>query len=170
MMQIPNITSLVLILLNGVVFAQSTPSEEWFNQAAKQYIKEDKGAALRTLDQALREHPGDARLLSLAEELLKEQQQDQQQPRPQDQQQKDGGEDQPQQGNDGQDQQGPPKEDGGDRNEPRDTQGEKPAPGRIAPQDAKRILDALDRQEKDTQEKVRARQRPTQRTPTDKDW
>ena len=40
---------------------------------------------------------------------------------------------------------------------------QKPQPGRIAPQDAERILDALERQEQGTQEKVRARMRPVQR-------
>ena len=52
-------------------FAQSTTAEAYFNQASKEYVKQDKMQALRTLDHALQQYPGDPRLLKLAEELVK---------------------------------------------------------------------------------------------------
>ncbi|MCW5897953.1 MAG: hypothetical protein KIT10_01695 [Flavobacteriales bacterium] len=156
MIRASHITTMA-VLLAGPIFGQSLPPEDWFNRAAKEYVKQDKTLALRTLDRALQEHPGDPRLLRLAEELLKEQDQQQQQPQPQQSQ------DQQQ---DKQDQQN----DGGQQQQKQEQRNDKPEGGRISPQDAKRILDALDRQERDTQDKVRERQRPVPRTPADKDW
>ncbi len=162
---------LVAIVLSGnALVAQTASAEDYFNRAAKQYVKEDKANALRTLDKALQEHPGDARLLKLAEELLKEdQQQQQQQQQQQDQEKKegeeekkDGGEkDKPQDGDD-------QKQDRGEDGKKGDQQ--KPQPGKISQQEAERILDAMNRQEKEVQEKVRNRERPTPRTPIEKDW
>ena len=84
---------LIAMLLTVMVSqAQTSSAEEYFNLAARQYVKEDKLAALKTLDKGLQAHPGDARMLKLAEELLKEQQQQQQaqqqQQKQQDEQQK----------------------------------------------------------------------------------
>jgi hypothetical protein len=138
---------------------------DYFNLAARQYVKQDKGLALRTLDKGLRAHPGDARLLKLAEELLKEEQQKQQ---AQDQQQRDQ-----QQGQQEQEQQpsGQDKEKGQQQQRQ-----EQPAADRdsgnqgLSRKDAERLLDALDRKEQDTQEKVRNRMRPVRRVPIEKDW
>lgn len=164
----------LLMALSGtcVIFAQTT-AQEYFNLAAHQYVKQDKVSALRTLDKALKAHPGDARLLKLAEELLKEQQEQQQQQQQQqqqndqqqqDQQQQDQQQkDQPQNGNDTQ--QDPQGHDDRDQQRPSG-----PQESRIAPQDAQRMLDAMDRQERAVQEKVRQKQRPVPRTPIEKDW
>jgi hypothetical protein len=156
------------------VVGQTASAEEYFNRAAKQYVKEDKTSALRTIDKGLQEFPGDARLLKLAEELLKEEQQQQQMSQQQQEQQ----EQEQQQGEKGQDQEprqgeenGDEKQQGGQeqqRNGPADKP--KPKPGRISPQEAERMLDAMDRQEKEVQDKVRNRQRPAPRTPVEKDW
>jgi hypothetical protein len=164
--------AVLLVLIAGYAQAQTASAEDYFNRAAREYVKQDKGSALRTLNKGLKEHPGDARLLKLAEELLKEQdQQDQQQAQQQEQNKQDdkqdGGKDQQQdQGQQKEDQQAGREQ---ERQEQRsEQQGQQT--GRISPQDAQRMLDAMDRQEKDVQEKVRVKQRPVQRTPIDKDW
>ena len=133
-----------------------------FNSASKQYIKEQKIDALRTLDKGLREYPGDPRMLELARELLKEQQQQQQQ------QQQEQEENKEEQRKDQQQSTQEEQKQGDDKGkEQREAQRE---PGRIDPQDAKRILDALQREEKDVQSRVRAKQRPTERRTIDRDW
>ncbi|MBP7408683.1 MAG: hypothetical protein KA941_08000 [Flavobacteriales bacterium] len=164
---------LIAMLLTVMVSqAQTSSAEEYFNLAARQYVKEDKLAALKTLDKGLQAHPGDARMLKLAEELLKEQQQQQQaqqqQQKQQDEQQKKEEQDQQkaQQEQQKKEQQEQERAQQGEREDGR----KKPQPGRIAPQDAERILDALERQEQGTQDKVRARMRPVQRRRIEKDW
>lgn len=148
--------------------AQTATAEDYFNQAAKQYVKEDKVSALRTLDKGLQEHPGDARLLKLADDLLKDDQDQQQQEGQgqdgqQDQQGQDGGKDDERTGEEHRDTERPGSPQQGHEQQ-------KPAPGRISPQDAQRLLDAMDRQEKGVQDKVRTTQRPVQRSPIEKDW
>lgn len=162
-----------LLLCFHVVLAQTASADDYFNRAAKQYVKEDKVSALRTLDKGLQQHPGDPRLLKLAEELLKEEQQQQQQASSQDQQNDDKNDDQQ-----GEDQKSDrsekedEKQDDGSKQDRQDEPSGKPRsqPGKISPQEAERMLDAMNRQEKDVQDKVRNRQRPTPRTPIEKDW
>lgn len=157
----------------GLLRAQTPTAEDYFNQAGKQYVKEDKLAALRTLDRGLQAFPGDARLLKLAEELIKEQQDQQQQQQKQEQQQEDQqdqqGEKEKQQQQD-QQKQSEENEQAKQQEEGQEKQEAQRQPGRIAPQDAERILDALERKEQDTQDKVRAKLRPVRRVPIDKDW
>ena len=164
---------LIALLLTVMVSkAQTSSAEEYFNLAARQYVKEDKLAALKTLDKGLQAHPGDARMLKLAEELLKEQQQQQQaqqqQQKKQEEQREKEEQDQQkaQQEQQKKEQQEQEQAQQGEREDGR----KKPQPGRIAPQDAERILDALERQEQGTQDKVRARMRPVQRRRIEKDW
>lgn len=169
-MMVRTVHLLVLLLTVAVSQAQTTSAEEFFNRAAREYVKEDKLAALKTLDKGLQAYPGDARMLKLAEELLKEQQQQQQaqqqQQKQQDEQQKKEEQKQQQAQQDQQKKEQQEQEQQGERKD-----GErKPQPGRIAPQDAERILDALERQEQGTQDKVRARMRPVQRRRIEKDW
>ena len=159
----------VAFLVAARVTCAQTPvptADDFFNRAAREYVKEDKLAALRTLDKGLQAHPGDARMLSLAEALLKEQQQQQQQ---QQQEQKQQEQEQGQ----GQAQEKEPFDSaqGGQAQKQEGREGEqrKPTEG-IAKEDAERILDALQRQEKDTQEKVRAQMRPARRARIEKDW
>ncbi|HEX2616026.1 MAG TPA: hypothetical protein VHL57_00715, partial [Flavobacteriales bacterium] len=46
----------------------------------------------------------------------------------------------------------------------------KPEPERIDKQDAMRMLDAMQQQEKDTQQKVRLKNQPKKQVPVEKDW
>lgn len=172
--------TLLMVLAHGTINFAQTTAEAYFDKASREYVKEDKMKALRTLDQALEQHPGDARLLKLAEELIKEQQQqqqkqeqDQQQKQEKDQQQKQddpsqGGQDkEQQQGRD--DQQEQPNGKDPSAGKEQDRRSEPPAGG-IAPQDAMRMLDALDRSEKDVQDKIRLKRRPATRRSIEKDW
>jgi hypothetical protein len=169
--------TLLLVMFGAMTMvAQDTTAVkspmDYFNLAAKQYVKEDKMSALRTLDQGLQQHPQDARLRKLATELLKEQQQQQQQQQEQDkpedgrskEEQSKGGQEQQKQEQQAEQQQSEQSKERkpGDPGQPR--------PGEIAPQDAKRILDALDRQEQQVQSRMRQRQQPAPKVPVDKDW
>lgn len=151
-----------------IASAQTASADDYFNRAGKEYVKVDKRTALRTLDQGLREYPGDPRLLKLAEELLKEEQQKQQQLQKQQQEQQQKEQQQQQEEQQKQEQQ--KKEEQAKEQEAKEQKEQMPEPGRIAPQDAERILDALEREEKDVQQKVRDRQRPARRVPIEKDW
>ena len=162
-------------------FAQSTTAEAYFNQASKEYVKQDKTQALRTLDLALQQYPADPRLLKLAEELVKEEQPQQQkeqqkkeeqdqkeqeqekkdQEQAQEQEKKEEDQQKQEQAKQGQEQQQQNAQQGG-KGEPR--------AGMIAPQDAIRMLDALERSEKEVQEKVRSKLRPAARRSIQKDW
>lgn len=137
----------------------------YFNTASKQYVKKDKPAALRTLDRALKEYPGDPRLLKLAEELVKEEQQQQAQQQQQKEQEQQR-EEQEQKQEQAQDQQRKENEQRQqeERGKERERQGE------ITRKDAERILDALDRQERAVQARVRDKQQPREKRPTEKDW
>lgn len=148
----------------------------YFNEAARQYVQETRIEALRTLDQGLQKYPDDPKLRKLAEALLKqqkqeqqqqEQQQQQQQQQEQEQQQEQGSQQQQEQQN-GQEQQ----QQGSNSKDQQKEQGEQGSgrPGEIAPQDAKRILDALEREEQNVQSKLKERQRPAPKVPTEKDW
>ncbi len=162
---------------------QDVTADAYFNRASKEYVKQDKMQALRTLDEALQKYPGDPKLLKLAEELVKEeekkQQQQQQQQDQQDQQQKDQEKKDQEKKDQQQDQQKDPQQKEEQQKQqqqeraqqdPKDGQKGKPQPGSIAPQDALRMLDALERSEKDVQEKVRAKRRPAVRRTIEKDW
>ncbi|HRF80028.1 MAG TPA: hypothetical protein PL070_08075 [Flavobacteriales bacterium] len=155
-------------------WAQTVSAEAFFNQASREYVKQDKIQALRTLDKGLQQYPGDPKLLKLAEELVKEDQKNQAEQQQQEQQQKD------EQGKDQQskDQQGKDQKSGEQEKQEQAQQGEKKDPqqqkngqqGAIDPQAAMRMLDAMERSEKDVQEKVRVRRRPAVRRTIEKDW
>ncbi|MDR7129653.1 cobalamin biosynthesis protein CobT [Algoriphagus sp. 4150] len=109
----------ILILL-GLAFTLSIASSiaqtsgEYFNRAARSYVKTEKDQALATVNDGLSKYPSDAKLQALKEKLEKEQEeqdkQDQQNQQNQDQQQKQQQEDQQSQGEDGEQQES--KEDG----------------------------------------------------------
>lgn len=168
---------LACVSLSIPVMAQQTPASEWYDRAAHAFVKQDKLAALRLLDRGLAEHPDDRKLKDLAEALLKEEkQQQQQQQQDQQQQQGDQGQQDQQQNKDQQAEQrdGKEQEKSPGEQQPRpssEQQGAQgSAPGQIDPKDARRMLDALQRNERDVQLKVRQRMRPAQRIPIDKDW
>lgn len=169
-------TALLLSAVIGWSFALNaqTTAEDYFNEAGKQYVKKDKGAALRTLSAGLHQYPGDARLLKLAEELLKEEQQKQQQQQKEqqqkEQQQKEQEKKQEQQAQEQKEKEQQEQQEQHAEQGERDPKDMKPQAGQIAPQDARRILDALERGERDVQQKVRERQRPARRVTVEKDW
>jgi hypothetical protein len=171
--------TLLLVMFGAMTMvAQDTTAVkspmDYFNLAAKQYVKEDKMSALRTLDQGLQQHPQDARLRKLATELLKEQQQQQQHQQQQEQDKPEDGRSKEEQSKGAQEQQ--KQEQQAEQQQSEQSKERKPGdpgqprPGEIAPQDAKRILDALDRQEQQVQSRMRQRQQPAPKVPVDKDW
>ncbi|MBL7963372.1 MAG: hypothetical protein JNM31_05960 [Flavobacteriales bacterium] len=152
---------LACLFLHPLMAQTDTAATGLFNQAAHRYVKQDRLAALRTLDEALRKHPDDPRLLKLAEELLKEQQQQQQQQQQDQQKQDQQKQDQQKQEQQQQDQQ--------QQKQDQKKQNEQPGQ-RTDPREAQRLLDALEQQEKGVQEKVRLKQRPAKRALIERDW
>lgn len=148
--------------------SSATPSaEDYFNKASRQYVKEDKLSALRVLDRGLRAHPGDPRLLKLAQELLKEDQRSQQQQdrqQQQNQQQQDSQEQQRQQEQNQQHQESSSREE--ERNE---ESGQRKESG-LSRRDAERLLDELNREEQEVQERARTRMMPAHKARIEKDW
>lgn len=116
------------LLLLGIAFTLSLAnsvaqtSGEFFNRAARSYVKTEKDQALATVNDGLSKFPDDAKLQALKEKLEKEQEeqekQDQENKQNQDQQnqeEKQQQEDQQSQGEDGEQQES--KEDGDKTNE-----------------------------------------------------
>lgn len=62
------------------------------------------------------------------------------------------------------------RDEGKDKKEQQDKGREQQKPGQIAPQDATRMLDAAQQQEKDVQDKVRQMMQPKPVKPAEKDW
>lgn len=180
-MMYPRLIVLSLVVSIGqMLIAQVSTADEYFNLASRQFVKEDSRQALRTLDQGLRQFPTDPKLLKLAEELVKQnkqdpeqQQQEQQQKeeqQQQDQQQQQGGQNEQQQEKEQQEQQGQEEQPQQAEEKGQEQRGGKPQPGTIDPQAAMRMLDAMERNEKDVQEKVRVKRRPAVRRTIEKDW
>ena len=174
-----------LLLLHLASLAQDSTAiadaEHFFNEAARQYVLENRMDALKTLDKGLRKYPDDARLRKLAEELLKQQkqqkqkqqqQQQQQQQQEQQQQQKDQQEKEQEAGKqqqEGEEEKQQPGPDDSGKEGNKDEQG-RGRPGEIAPKDAERMLDALEREEQRVQSKLKERQRAARKVPIEKDW
>lgn len=180
MMNLRASLSLPALLFGILAIGQST-AEDYFNQAAREYVKSDRLTALRTLDKGLREHPQDPKLRKLAEELLKneqqkQQQEQQQQQKEQQQQQKEQQQQQEQKQEQSQGQKQEKKDES--RQEEREQKGEesdrddtgKRKPEGMSQRDAERMLDALERREQDVQQQVRAKLRPARRVRIEKDW
>lgn len=168
------------VSLGQLLIAQVNTADDYFNLASRQFVKEDNRQALRTLDQGLRQFPTDPKLLKLAEELVKQnkkdpqeqqqQEQQQQEEQQQDQQKQQGGQNEQQQQREEQEQQGQEEQPQQAEEKGQEQRGGKPQPGTIDPQAAMRMLDAMERNEKDVQEKVRVKRRPAARRTIEKDW
>lgn len=167
------------VSLGPSLIAQVNTADEYFNLASRQFVKEDSRQALRTLDQGLRQFPTAPKLLKLAEELVKQNKQDPQEQQQQEQQQKEqqqdeqmqqGGQNEQQQQREQQEQQGQQEQPQQAEERSQEQRGGKPQPGTIDPQAAMRMLDAMERNEKDVQEKVRVKRRPAVRRTIEKDW
>ncbi|WPR77565.1 hypothetical protein [Algoriphagus sp. NG3] len=117
-----------LLILLGFAFSLcistgiAQTSGEYFNRAARSYVKTEKDQALATVNDGLSKYPGDSKLQALKEKLEKEQEeqdkQDQQNQQNQDQEnqeQKEQQQDNSSQGEDGEQQES--KEDGDKTNE-----------------------------------------------------
>ncbi|WP_296701063.1 hypothetical protein [Algoriphagus sp.] len=89
---------LLLSLFAGMAFVQvkAQTAGDYFNRAARSYVKTEKELALNTVNEGLGKYPSDAKLQALKEKLEKEQEEDQEKQQQnedpqqnQDQQQKD---------------------------------------------------------------------------------
>lgn len=130
--------------------------------------------AIDAYKKALRQNPDDEDTrynLAYAQQMLKQQEQQQNKDEKKDdeekkdeekkeQEKKDEGKKEDQE-KDGQQQEQP---------EPKDGEQQQPQPGQMSKQDAERMLDALNRQEKKTQDKVRQKMRAVVRVPIEKEW
>lgn len=130
--------------------------------------------AIEAYKKALRQNPGDEDTrynLAYAQRMLKQQEQQQNKDEKKDdqkkkdeekkdQEKKDEGKNEDEQ-KDGQQQEQP---------EPKDGDQQQPQPGQMSKQDAERMLYALNRQEKKTQDKVRQKMRAVVRVPIEKEW
>lgn len=75
-----------LFFLGSAWTVQAQSAGDYFNRAARSYVKTQKDQALETVNDGLTKYPDDAKLKALKEKLEKEQEEEQQQ-NPQDQQQ-----------------------------------------------------------------------------------
>ena len=124
--------------------------------------------AIAAYREALRRDPSDEDTrynLAYAQRMLKQQQQQQQQNKDQQKQEDQEKKEQEQDQQEKEQQQQKPGEQG--RQEP---QQQSQQPQRMSREEAERLLDALDRQERDVQDKVRQKLRVPVRVPIEKDW
>ncbi len=143
-----------------------------FHNLGNSWMKQQKWQeAVNAYKQSLRRRPDDEDTrynLAYAQKKLQEEQQkkkDQKQDQNQDQKQQDQKDQQQQQ-----DQQQDQKEQQAQNQQGKDQPKQQQQPGQISEQDAQRILDALQQQEKDTQEKAREKLRVRAKLPIEKDW
>lgn len=105
---------LALAFTLSLTTSSAQTSGEYFNRAARSYVKTEKDQALATVNDGLSKFPSDAKLQALKEKLEKDQEeqdkQDQQKQDQQNQEEKQQQEDQKSQGEDGEQQES--KEDG----------------------------------------------------------
>lgn len=163
----------MLLLLASAACAAgaSEPSLYYFNHGAEQYIRDDREAAVKWVDEGLLLYPDDARLVELKRLL---EQQNQPNPQSSPEQQPQDGSNQEQQQNPDQDDQ-PAEPDTASKEPPssaEENQKEPPASA-MTPEEAARMLDAM----RDKEQADRARmaadriQRESRNlAPVEKDW
>lgn len=143
-----------------------------YHNLGNSLLAENKPAdAIEAYKQALRLDPADEDTrynLAYAQRMKKQQEQQQDQQQDKDQQdkndgQKDQQQDQQQQDQENKDQQGKEGEQQQDKQQQRQQE-------RMSRQEAERILEALEHQEQQVQQKVREKQRVGVKVPTEKDW
>lgn len=76
-----------LFFISGVTPSFSQGSGDYFNRAARSYVKTEKDQALTTVNEGLSKFPGDSKLQALKEKLEQEQEKDKQEQEQKDQQQ-----------------------------------------------------------------------------------
>ncbi|HUP51510.1 MAG TPA: tetratricopeptide repeat protein [Longimicrobiales bacterium] len=144
-------------------------SGAWYNLGNALYRQQQLEPSLEAYKQALRLSPNDVDAKHNLERVLRELQQQQQQ----DQQQQDEQQDPQQQGqqdpqSDQQDQQEPQRPDEGDQQEQQQDQGQgepERRPGQMTPEEAERILDAIDEDPEDVDRRRAAATGPRPRRP-----
>jgi len=85
----PVLFGLFFLLIGGVNSVMAQNAAHYFNNAAKQYVNNDKAATGQTLAEGLAKYPNDQKLRALLDKLQKEEQEEQQQNQDQQQQDKD---------------------------------------------------------------------------------
>ena len=164
---------------NAASMAKGEPAQAGaYHNLGNSWMRQGKyQEAANAYKEALKRMPNDADTrynLAYAQKKLAQEQQQQKQNKDQNKDQKN--QDQKQQDQQQQDRQKKDeqqKEDQQKEGQKKDDQEKKEPqkqPDRIDPQDAKRMLDAAQQQEKDVQDKVRRMMQPKPATPTDKDW
>lgn len=146
----------------------------YYNLGNALYEKKSFQESIEAYKNALRNMPGDMDAkhnLQMALRMLSEQQQqqqqnknDQQQNQDQQQQQQDGENQQKQDQQDQNQQQEQKEQDSQDGNQPQQVKGQ------ISPEDAERILQALENEEKDVMKRVQEKKERTQKVQSDKNW
>ncbi|MDG1276013.1 MAG: hypothetical protein P8O16_01950 [Algoriphagus sp.] len=77
----------ILFFVVGVTPGFSQSSGDYFNRAARSYVKTEKDQALTTVNEGLSKFPGDSKLQALKEKLEQEQEKDKQEQEQKDQEQ-----------------------------------------------------------------------------------
>jgi tetratricopeptide (TPR) repeat protein len=150
----------------------------YYNLGNALFEKKSYQESIEAYKNALRNMPGDMdskHNLQLALRTLNEQQQQQQQQQQQNKNDQQQNKDQQKQQQGGENQQ---KQDQQDQNQQQDQKGQesqdgnqpKQVKGQISPEDAERILQALENEEKDVMKRVQEKKERTQKVQSDKNW
>ncbi|MDR2362525.1 MAG: tetratricopeptide repeat protein [Prevotellaceae bacterium] len=141
-------------------------AQVWHNLGNTQLQQKKYEESVKAYKQSLRLNPNDDETranLAYAQEMLQKQQQDQ----PQNQDQQDNQQDQDQQQN----QNNEDKQDEQPQQQPQDKQDEQQQQQKISPQDAQRMLEAIQADEKETQDKVnKEKAKALRRQQIEKNW
>ncbi len=86
-MKIKIITLVAICFALGLSTSLAQSARDFFNRAARSYVKTEKDAALATVDEGLSKYPGDQKLQALKEKLDQEKQEEENQQNDQQQQQ-----------------------------------------------------------------------------------
>ncbi|MFN0275086.1 MAG: tetratricopeptide repeat protein [Chitinophagales bacterium] len=149
----------------------ATRSEAYHNLGNSYLMKQDYGNSIDAYKKALKANPNDMDTkynLAYAQKKLQQQQQQDQNQQQQDQQNKD--EQQQKQEDEKQDenQQGQNQQNDPQKNEQQNNQ--KPQPKKYSPEELERIMQALNNEDKKTQDKLNMQRMETQRVQIEKDW
>ncbi len=154
------LTALCLCLVSSL---SAQTANDYFHSAANYYVNANKKSAQSTIQEGIIKYPNDSKLKTLATKIneLPDPEDDQNQQNQQNQQNKD---------QDKQDQKDQDKQDQQNQQDQKDQKGEQPQQRQISPEDAQRILNALEQEEKDLQEKMQKKERAGSRPAIEKNW
>lgn len=158
--------------VNGQNMAQN-----YFNDAAKMYVINNTAAALEIVNEGLSKYPSDKKLIALKKKLEdkkdknKDKDKDKNDHKNKDKDKKDGDKDK--KDDKGKEKDKPNNNEGKnekDKDKPNENGKPKPLPGGISQQRLENLLDAVNNEEKNIQEKVNAKKAKGKPTQTEKDW